>query len=227
MLKISYYDQIFGDQSGSQKYSTWIESLNNQSQNIIEMACGTGDLLSLLSKNHKVSGFDLDPIMIEKAKEKYPTLSDNFYIDNFLNPKTIEPYDSIVCINDSLNYILNQEDLEEFVESSVKFADEMFLDSHHPYRLEEFKEGYLEEGSTDDFDYSYQITRDEDFLIHIINFMDGNYDSVFQWVFDPLILCELFKAKGYQVDVFTDFDKSGISNKGEKVMYHVYKEDVK
>ena len=225
MLQISYYDQIFGDVSGSQAYFDWIQSLSSKDSTIIEMACGTGDLMSLLSKDHKIKGFDLDPTMIKKAKDKYPELADNFYVDDFLDPKEIVSYDSLVCINDSLNYILNLEDLERFVDASSTFADEMFLDSHHPYRLTEFEHGYLEEGSTDDFDYSYQITREDDFIIHIVNFLNGNFDSVFQWVFDPAILAKLYEAKGYKVDLYTDFTKPGINELGEKVMYHIYKED--
>ena len=226
MLQISYYDQLFADVSGSQSYFDWIQSLILGDKTMLEMACGTGDLLSLLSKKHDIKGFDLDPVMVKKAKEKYPELEDNFYVDDFLNPDTGTHYDSLVCINDSLNYILNQEDLEKFVNASSKLANEMFLDSHHPYRLIEFKDGYLEEGSTDEFDYSYQITQENDFLIHIINFLDGNFDSVFQWVFDPEILVSLYKDKGYQVDVYTDFIKKGISEQGEKLMYHVYKEEL-
>lgn len=225
MLQISYYDQIFGDKEGSRSYLKWLETFMVHPQAIIEMACGTGDLLFLLSKEHRVDGFDLDEEIIEKAKAKYPKLEDRFYVDDFLNPKKVKKYESLICINDSLNYILNLEDLEKFVENSLEFSDELFLDSHHPYRLLEFEQGYLEEGSTESFDYSYQISRDQDFLIHIINFLDGTYDSVYQWVFHPNLLIDLYKKRGYYVDVFTDFHTQGITAKGEKVMYHIYKED--
>lgn len=226
MLQISYYDQIFGDIAGSKRYYSWLKDKIKKPQNMIEMACGSGDLLSMLSKQHTIVGFDLDPSIIKKAQLKYPELKESFYVDDFLNPKTIKEYDKLICINDSLNYILNLDDLKSFVDASLEFSNELFLDSHHPHRLLEFEEGYLEEGSNEDFDYSYQITRDGDFLIHIINFLDGNFDSVFQWVFDPKILVKLYEEKGYRVDVFTDFDEKGISPKGEKIMYHVYKEDV-
>ena len=225
MLQISYYDQLFGDQSGSQRYLDWLQSLTHTSSTILEMACGTGDLLALLSKDHEVSGFDLDPKMVKTAKEKYPELAENIYLDDFLNPATIKQVDTLVCINDSLNYILNLSDLKRFVNESIKFADEFFLDSHHPYRLKEFEDGYLEEGSQSGFDYSYQISCQDDYLIHIINFLNGSFDSVFQWVFDPKILIKLYEEKGYRVDVFTDFDHPGILAQGEKVMYHVYKEE--
>lgn len=225
MLQISYYDQLFGDQSGSQRYLDWLHSFTTSAGSVLEMACGTGDLLSLLAKNHEVSGFDLDPKMVKTAKEKYPELAENIYLDDFLKPKTIKKVDALVCVNDSLNYILNLSDLKRFVNESIKFADELFLDSHHPYRLIEFEDGYLEEGSKNDFDYSYQISCQEDYLIHIINFLNGTFDSVFQWVFDPEILIHLYKEKGYRVDVFTDFDQPGILAQGEKVMYHVYKEE--
>lgn len=223
MLKKSYYDQLFQDVEGTTKYYSWIDNSLNKTEKIIEMACGTGDLLAMLTKDYEVVGIDIDETMIQKAQNKYPKLKNHFKQGDFLDPQVHDHYDALVCINDSLNYILNEKDLEKFVEESTKIADEMFLDSHHPYRLVEFENDYIEEGSTDSFDYAYQISVEDNFLVHVINFLDGTFDSVFQWVFDPAVLIKLYKDKGYEVETFTDFDTPGISKKGEKIMYHICK----
>ncbi|CAM3580205.1 bifunctional 2-polyprenyl-6-hydroxyphenol methylase/3-demethylubiquinol 3-O-methyltransferase UbiG [Erysipelothrix urinaevulpis] len=220
----SYYDELFQDLDGTHQYFQWIESKIKDTDSIIELACGTGDLLNLFSKRD-VLGFDLEASSIQTAIEKYPGLQDKVYVGDFLKKEHPHKKDVGICINDSLNYIQTIEDLERFVDVSLLLADELFLDSHHPYRLIEFEDGYLEEGQTASFDYSYQIMSEDNFLVHIINFLDGRFDSVFQWVFDPMVLKALYEAKGYTVDLFTDFDTQGVSEEGEKVMYHIYKEE--
>ena len=225
MSKKSYYDAVFQDVEGSKLYLEWISKYLKSSSTVLEMACGTGDLAKMLSESYMVDAFDIDKNVIQKAKEKYPDLKDRFFVADFLDLSLDKNYDALVCINDSLNYILNEEDLDRFVAITSKLSDEIFLDSHHPFRLEEFSEPYLEEGRTNEFDYSYQISTDGDFLVHIINFLDGNYDSVFQWVFDPMLLKEKYEALAYKVDLYTDFQDKGINQEGEKIMYHIYRED--
>ncbi|HLV49621.1 MAG TPA: class I SAM-dependent methyltransferase [Erysipelothrix sp.] len=213
----AYYDLLFSDLEGTALYFDFVKK-HIDGTRIIEMACGTGDLLSLLSKEYDVVGVDLDVKMLDVALKKYPELEGKLFQGDFLNFQTEQRFDTLICTGDSLNYINNMNELESFVRNVVKLSDTVIVDMHHPFRLIEFREGYYEEGRTDSFDYSYLIDVSDDFLVHQINLLDGTFDTVVQWVFDPLKLKSLFENEGYQVHVFTDFDLEGYHQTGEKIM---------
>ena len=59
--------------------------------------------------------------------------------------------------------------------------------------------------------------------IHTINFLDGNFDVIYQWVFDPKMLIERYESLGYKVKVLNDFTESEIQSTGEKVRYVIDK----
>lgn len=213
---IDYYDVLFADLEGTELYFEFLNS-HIKGHNILEFACGTGDLLNRLSSEYQVTGIDISEDMIDILKIKYPHLADKVHVGDFLSHRSNVKYDSVICVGDSLNYILDEEDLKRFVETSTRLSDTIIVDFHHPYRINEFNEGYFEEGSTDSFDYNYIIELDGDYLIHTINFLDGNFEQVSQWVFKPNQLIELFEKQGYLVKIYTDFDFPGLLDEGEKV----------
>ena len=215
----SKYDAIFADKAGTKQYYEWIKTYLSASQTVLECACGTGDLFHLISASQQGKAFDLDAEKIADAKKKFPEIAEVFFVADFLNIPLSEHFDLLYCVNDSTNYILNEEDLRQFVLETSKLSNLILLDSHHPYRLVEFETPYLEENHRDGVDYAYQISAQDDYLIHVINYLDGTFDSVFQWVFDPKLLIGLYQEQGFEVEVFTDFNQRGIQEEGEKVMY--------
>ncbi|AMC93293.1 SAM-dependent methyltransferase [Erysipelothrix larvae] len=212
-----YYDSLFQDLEGSNMYADFVKK-HGQGSTLLEFACGTGDLLVKLSDQFDCVGLDLDKTMIDKAIAKYPQFASKFTVGNFLTYRDTKHYDTLICVGDSLNYLHDEDELNQFVESATFFSNCIILDMHHPYRLEEFEDGYYEEGDTSEFQYMYVIDSEDDHLIHTINFMDGTFDQVLQWVFDPAILIEAFQAKGFTVEIYTDFETKGIESIGEKVM---------
>lgn len=218
---IAYYDQLFAFKEGIEAYTKFVKE-NLRDGSVLEMACGTGDVLVQLGDD--VVGLDIDPVMLETAVQKYPQLKDKLVLGDFTRYVSLKKFDNLVCIGDSLNYLLDEKELLQFIDNSVKLSDHIILDAHHPYRLEEFSEPFYEEGSTEDFDYAYQISiEDETYLIHLINFLDGTFDSVTQWVFDPNILIKRYEELGYDVRVINDFDHEGILDEGEKLRFIVSK----
>lgn len=212
-----YYDLLFSDLEGTALYFDFVNKHINGTR-IIEMACGTGDLLSRLNEVYDVVGVDLDVQMLDKALEKYPKLKGKLFQGDFLNFQSDQRFDTLICVGDSLNYISNYQELKSFVSNATKLSDNIIVDMHHPYRLIEFSDGYYEEGKTDSFDYSYLIDVNDDFLVHQINLLDGTFDTVVQWVFDPSKLITMFEDEGYQVSIFTDFDLEWYHQMGEKIM---------
>lgn len=213
----TYYDKLFANPEGIEAYASYVKD-NLIPGSVLELACGTGDVLIQLGPD--AVGLDIDQDMLDQALIKYPELEGRLILSDFTSYKSDKTYDNLVCIGDSLNYLLDKKELYDFIDNSVKLSDHIILDSHHPYRLKEFEEPYFEEGSVEDFDYAYQISiEDGIFLVHLINFLDGTYDSVTQWVFDPQLLIERYQEHGYDVRVINDFDHEGLLPEGEKVRY--------
>jgi hypothetical protein len=213
----NYYDALFADMEGTYLYRDFLLK-HLKGPNVIEFASGTSDLMNLLSDAYDYKGVDIDLNMINTALSKYPHLEDRIVEGNFLNYRENKRYDSLVCVGDSLNYLQDETELEQFVETATQLSDHIIVDFHHPYRLTEFEDSYFEEGSTDTFDYLYNIEVFEDKLVHTINFLDGTYDTVVQWVFLPTMIIDLFAKYGYMPTIYTDFDFEGILDKGEKLM---------
>lgn len=213
---MQYYDVLFTQKEGLEIYTKYVQD-HILEGSVIEMASGTGDLLNTLSLEHDVLGVDLDPEMKTATIEKYPHLEEFFHIGDFTSYKSDRTFDNLVCIGDSLNYILNKDDLQAFVDTASDLSDHLILDMHHPYRLIEFEDGFYEEGSTETFDYAYQIDREDDYLMHIINFLDGSFEAIQQWVFHPNVLIEMLNEKGYKLSVLSDFEEGEILEEGEKV----------
>lgn len=141
----AYYDLLFSDLEGTALYFDFVNK-HIKGTRIIEMACGTGDLLSRLNEVYDVVGVDLDVKMLDKALEKYPKLEGKLFQGDFLNFQSDQRFDTLVCVGDSLNYISNYQELKSFVSNATKLSDNIIVDMHHPYRLTEFSDGYYEEG---------------------------------------------------------------------------------
>lgn len=102
-------------------YSTWVEYIEsifkkyNLSPNLIlELGCGTGNITSLMQdKGYDMIGVDISEDMLAEAKEKAQQKKQDIL---FLNQDMCEfelfgTVDSCICICDSLNYILEIEDI--------------------------------------------------------------------------------------------------------------------
>ncbi|MFA5842739.1 MAG: class I SAM-dependent methyltransferase [Candidatus Gracilibacteria bacterium] len=78
---------------------------------ILDIACGTGNLLSKLHKQgFKVVGSDISPEMISVAKIKNPSIEWKIIDMSKLNLK--RTFDLILCPFDSLNYLLNDKQVD-------------------------------------------------------------------------------------------------------------------
>lgn len=213
----TYYDALFSDLEGTKQYEQFLRK-HIDGTHILEFACGTGDLLNLLSDYYNVFGLDLDSSMLETCLQKYPHLKDKVMLGNFLNYRSDTRYDTLICVGDSLNYMEDEVEMDAFVNTAASLSDTIIVDFHHPYRLTEFESEYYEEGSTEEFDYQYVIQVHDSNLVHTINFLDGTYDTVVQWVFEPTLLIGKFEKLCYIPTIYTDFDVPEIAVEGEKIM---------
>lgn len=104
-----FYDQVMGDRAKStQDIIAYIQEYAPHTKKVLELACGTGSVLKILSQKYEVSGLDLSEGMLNAASEKLPWVK--LYHQNMVDFKIDEKFDVILCVFDSINHILDFED---------------------------------------------------------------------------------------------------------------------
>ncbi|MBC8278084.1 MAG: class I SAM-dependent methyltransferase [FCB group bacterium] len=84
---------------------------------VLELACGTGIMAEKLAGfGLHVTGYDLSPAMIEQAKKK-KAYQDKlcFRVGDFASFPQDEKHDAVICLYDSINYLMNYEEVAEFM----------------------------------------------------------------------------------------------------------------
>ena len=82
-----------------------IKNNHSKAESMLEIACGTGNVLRHFKKKYKTYGLDLSKKMLEIAKEKIPDCL--FYHSDMINFRLNIKFDIILCIFDSINHVIN------------------------------------------------------------------------------------------------------------------------
>lgn len=108
-----YYDQLMSKVD----YGAWCDYIINlfgftdrKIVDVLDLACGTGNLTRELSlMGYRVTGLDASGEMLAVAREKLPDVE--FFQGDFLNWGLERDFDAVVCIYDSLNNILSDQEM--------------------------------------------------------------------------------------------------------------------
>ncbi|QZY56278.1 class I SAM-dependent DNA methyltransferase [Crassaminicella profunda] len=111
------YDQLMEDVD----YENWVdyierifEKYNIKPQNIAELACGTGNITNILARRgYNLIGVDLSEDMLFVAQEKARDMGvEVIYLNHDMRELALpSELDSILCICDGINYIIDEKDL--------------------------------------------------------------------------------------------------------------------
>lgn len=76
----------------------------------LDLACGTGPALGpLLELGYDVAGCDLSPAMIAIARERHPGV--DLHVADMRELPELGPFDLVLCLDDAVNYLLDERDL--------------------------------------------------------------------------------------------------------------------
>lgn len=99
-------------------WSSYIESLFERHQatptTLLDLACGTGSLaIELHRRGYDVAGADGCNEMLEVARQKVAKLEYpiSFHHRNLLDLHDLPTFDVVLCLYDSINYMMNLEDM--------------------------------------------------------------------------------------------------------------------
>ncbi len=112
----SIYDELMTDFDYKEWFNYMEDIFRKYDKNpkkILEMACGTGNLSYYLGKSgYDLTCFDLSVDMLSKADEKLSKFKNVEILNqNMIDFNIYKKFDSIISVCDSINYIVEKEDL--------------------------------------------------------------------------------------------------------------------
>lgn len=198
------YDQLMDDFD----YNKWGAYINEiiskkgiNGKNILEMACGTGNLTKeLLGLGYSVDGFDSSEEMLALAGNKLRKHRGlRLFNMDMRSFKMDRSYDAVVAACDSINYILDERDLEKtFVNTfrHLKPGGVFIFDLNSEHKLKNILGNNIFLEDREDIFYTWENQLDEetevvDFILTFFVTADGvNYKR-----FD-----EIHKERAYKTE---------------------------
>ena len=117
------YDRIMDDVP-YEKWADFIEAtlerLGDKPQRVLDLACGTGNTtLPFAQRGYEMVGIDLSPEMLDVARQKAAAegYDIDFSLQDMRNFEVQSPVDLVICLYDSLNYILSERGLSSVFRS--------------------------------------------------------------------------------------------------------------
>lgn len=116
---------VYDIMMGAVPYDEWAEYVKmllekediRSGSRIVELGCGTGAFtLQMCNLGYKMTGIDLSPDMLSVARDKFEKtdFADTVFSEQDMQEFTLpEKVDALVCVCDSINYIMDKEGLEK------------------------------------------------------------------------------------------------------------------
>ena len=93
---------------------------------------------------------------------------------------TDKKFDLVLCICDSLNYILGFENQINVLKNAYQYLEDngtLIFDIHSQYKINELFKNYIEEDENDDFYFYWKVTKTDNYQItHYVIIEDLNDD---------------------------------------------------
>lgn len=122
--------------------SSLFKAYGDKIEKVLDLGCGTGTLTELLSEmGYKMTGADLSEDMLAVASEKaYESGNDILYINQDMRELSLlEKQDAVICVCDSINYLLLDEDMVEtfkHIKDSLRTGGILIFDFNTIYKYE-------------------------------------------------------------------------------------------
>jgi len=132
-----FYDPVIGDRRDTVNFiAALIERHQRETRTILEIACGTGAVLGLLSESYEVTGLDRSRNMLAIARRKLPYVK--LYRQDMTRFNLNQRFDAILCIFDSINHLVRFADWQKVfrrVKSHLNERGLFIFDVNTPSRL--------------------------------------------------------------------------------------------
>ncbi len=216
------YDDLFKDDKATKRWVKFVKDRLKSESKILELACGSGEMaIALANEGYSILASDSSTMMLKQLENKQKNRIETMNLD-MCNFNLEKRFDGVCCFCDSVNYCASMDDFRSMCQCAYHHLNNggyFLFDMHTPYRLEEFKEMYIEEGKCTNCQYQWTLIAQDSSIHHHFSFWfdDGSFHQEMheQKIFSYLEVKDCMNEIGFDVEVFTDFDKLGIHD-GEK-----------
>jgi SAM-dependent methyltransferase len=109
-----YYDEVAGDASTEAAFiDSIVTRVHPQPVTLLEVACGTGGIITSLTDRYRVAGLDVSPGMLDIAREKLPE-GTPLYLADMIRFRLGVKFDAITCVYHGVNHLLGFAAWESF-----------------------------------------------------------------------------------------------------------------
>jgi len=135
-----YYDQLMCREARKnyERITYFIDKYKGGDiDNLLELGCGTGEVIKYFENDFDITGIDISPWMIKEAKKKLSY--GNVYEMDMKNFKFNQNFDLIFSVFDSINHLLKKEEWEKTFRNVSKHLNNRGLfifDINTPYKFE-------------------------------------------------------------------------------------------
>lgn len=212
-----YYDSLMDPQFYDDYYHFIVQ--HSSVGEVLELGCGTGEIAIRLAKNHyKVFATDLSEDMLEVAKQKamYENIDLMLQRVDMSDFSTSYPVDLILCLCDSINYLLNSDSIIQTfknVYASLKENGTFIFDVDSLYKMNTILKDYREEDEDEEFSFRWNVDwLDDGYVCHHIYIHDKIENEVvqedhYQKTYSINQYCQWLNLVGfYDIDIYSDFD---------------------
>jgi SAM-dependent methyltransferase len=123
---------LYDEFTSHHRYEEWTRDLEAlakayglRGRRLLDIACGTGkSFIPFLTRGYAVTACDVSPAMLERARRKPAARGADLHVgDMRILPDLGENFDLITCLDDSLNYLVSDDDLyAAFCEARARLA---------------------------------------------------------------------------------------------------------
>lgn len=231
------YDELMND-FDYENWFNYIENIfiryNKSPKDILEMACGTGNLSYYIAKKgYKLTCFDLSDEMLAIAYQKMMKFQNAKILNqDMIDFKLNKKFDSIISICDSINYIIDEKDLLKVFENAYHHLQEdgiFIFDINSYYKLKEIigNNIFIEDREEIFYSWDNYYDEEEDICDFYLTFFvkEGSTYTRFDEVhreraYHTNKIVELLKKAGFnKIDYFEGFTFDNIKEDTERINF--------
>lgn len=215
-------------------YEKWTSFIMNKvggKRNILEAACGTGNITKLLAdNNYKVTAFDLSEDMLMRAYEKLkrsPMV--RFLNQNMVDFQIDDKFEAAICCCDGINYLTKDEVGLFFkrIHHHLGEGSKFIFDMSTPYKYDKmFCDTYV----YDDGDIFYvwenelidngTVNIEINFFVREINKFNRITEVQTQYVYSTEEIINMLKDAGFSnIEIFDDYNEVKCSDTSLRAVF--------
>jgi len=204
----------------SSEHGFWPES-------ILDIACGTGNLISALrSMGKHVVGCDISPQMIAIAKEVNPDVE--FHVVDMTQIDPNRKFDLAICAFDSLNYLLSEQDVSKLfavVHAHLANGGFFLFDVNTPHLFRKYHGTILEKDiGGAKFTMARSYNEDSELAHTAFDFGARQIERHVQKAYDDETIADILQKNGFSIlDTFANIEYMAHVKDAKRLIYVVRK----